>query len=148
MSAPDSGYAAIDGERPALVLPGLYNVAFDRYYTWMMFGRAPKLTLCFRIVTMGEHFEKPLQRHYNIKKLIGRASVNGRFKVGFHCDFLLEFATLFGTPARLDRIPMSNFEKHIFIAKVRTVSKGSAQREKPEGLQYSTIDELVKIKQH
>lgn len=147
MGTPDSGYAAIEGERPALVPPGLYDVAFDRYYTWMMFGRAPKLTLCFRIITMGEHFEKPLQRHYNIKKLIGRPSTNGRFKVGFSCDFLHEFATLFGAPTRMDRIPMTAFEKHIFIAKVRTVSKNSGQRQKPDGLHYSTIDELSGIRQ-
>ena len=147
MSAQQSSYAEIDGDRPALVLPGQYDVAFDRYYTWMMFGRAPKLTLCFRIMTMGEHFEKPIQRHYNVKKLIGRPATNGRFKVGFSCGFLREFATLFGTPSRLDRIPMSNFEKHIFIAKVRTVSKGSGQREIPGGLHYSTIAELTGIRQ-
>lgn len=147
MNALDNGFAALDGERPALVPPGSYDVAFERYYTWMMFGRAPKLTLCFRIVSMGEYFQQPLQRHYNVKKLIGRPANYGRFKVGFSCDFLHEFSVLFGTPQRLDRIPMSSFEKHILIAKVRTVSKGSSQREKPEGLQYSTIAELTGIKQ-
>lgn len=147
MATHDSGYGALDGERPALVPPGRYDVAFDRYYTWMMFGRAPKLTLCFRIVTFGEHFEQKLQRHYNIKKLIGPKGASGRFKCAFSCDFLREFASLFGTPSRLDRIPMTNFEKHIFIAKVRTVSKGSGQRPIPEGLHYSTIDELIGIRQ-
>lgn len=147
MAAQDSGYAAIDGERPPLVPPGLYDVVFDRYYTWMMFGRAPKLTLRFHIITMGEHFEQTLCRHYNIKKLIGRPAASGRFKVGFSSDFLREFAKLFGAPARLDRIPMSNFERHILIAKVRTVSRSSGQREIPDGLQYSTIDELCAIKE-
>lgn len=145
MSAPEAGFAQTD-ERP-LLPPGLYDVAFDRYYTWMMFGRAPKLTLCFRVVTMGPHFETKLQRHYNISKLIGRPGAGGRFKVGFCSDFLREFAQLFGAPSRLDRIPMSSFANHIFTAKVRTVSKGSGQRAIPEGLQYSTIAELTGIKE-
>jgi len=139
------GYAQTEAR--VLLPPGLYDVAYERYYTWMMFGRAPKLTLCFRIVTMGPHFGQKLQRHYNISKLIGRPGTNGRFKVGFCSDFLREYAALFGAPTRLDRIPMSNFEKHILIAKVRTVSKGSGQRDIPEGLQYSTIAELTGIRQ-
>lgn len=147
MAAQDSGYAAIDGARPALIPPGIYDVAFHRYYTWLMFGRAPKLTLEFRIVTMGEHFQEIIRAHYNVRKLIGRPAANGRFKVGFCCDFLREFANLFGAPSRLDRIPMSNFERHILIARVRTVSRGAGQKAIPDGLQYSTIDELTGIRQ-
>lgn len=147
MDAPNNGTGALDGARPPLLAPGLYDVGFNRYYTWLMFGRAPKLTLEFRILSMGEHFDQKILAHYNCKKLIGRPAVNGRFKVGFSCDFLREFSTLFGAPTRFDRIPMSNFEKHIFVAKVRTVSKGAGQRAIPEGLHYSTIDELLRIKQ-
>lgn len=147
MEATNNGIAALDGERPVLLPPGLYDVGFNRYWTWRIFGRGPKLTLEFRILTMGEHFEKKILAHYNVKKLIDRPSVNGRFKVGFSSDFLREFSTLFGAPTRFDRIPMSNFEKHIFVAKVRTVSKGSGQKAIPEGMYYSTIDELVRIKQ-
>lgn len=145
MDATNTGYAQTEAR--VLVPAGLYDVALDRYYTWMMFGRAPKLTLCFRIVTMGPHFEQQLQRHYNISRLIGRPGTNGRFKVGFCSDFLREFAVLFGAPSRLDRIPMTSFEKYILIAKVRTVTKGSGQRQIPEGLQYSTIAELTGIRQ-
>lgn len=144
MGAQD-GYAQTEAR--ALLPPGLYDVAFERYYTWMMFGRAPKLTLCFKVMTFGEYFEVPIQRHYNVAKLIGRPGTNGRFKVGFCSDFLREYAALFGAPTRLDRIPMTRFENHILIAKVRTVSKGTEQREIPAGLQYSTISELVGIKQ-
>lgn len=147
MDATNNGMAALDGKRPVLVPPGLYDVGFDRYYTWVMLGKAPKLTLVFRILTMGEHFDSEILAHYNCKKLIGRPAVNGRFKVGFSSDFLREFSSLFGAPTRFDRIPMSSFEKHIFVAKVRTVSKGSKQKAIPEGMHYSTIDELLSIKQ-
>ncbi len=146
MATQDSGYAALDGDRPALVKPGLYDVSFVSYSTWMMFGRAPKLTLTFKILTMGEYFETTLLRHYNVKRLIDRPGKFGRFKVSFHCDFLREFATLFAMPVRLDRIPMSSFENKIFVAKVRTVTKGSQQKDLPDGLQYSVIDEIRSIK--
>lgn len=147
MDAPNSGFASLDGERPALVKPGLYDISYQGYETWMMFGRAPKLTLNFKILTMGEFFETRLQRHYNVKRLIDRPGQHGRFKVTFNCDFLLEYTTLFGMPVRLDRIAMSNFEKRIFVAKVRTVTKGAHQKDRPPGLQYSVIDEIRSIKQ-
>ena len=146
MSGPDSAIAQLDGDRPVLVPPGVYDVAFDGYSTFMMLGRAPKVHLRFRIMTMGEHFEKPISRFCNVKRIIGRPGPSGRFKVGFHCDFLREFAALFGTPVRLDRIPMSNFENHIFIATVRTVEKGSRQEQIPGGLAYSVIARLRSIK--
>ncbi|GFE91327.1 hypothetical protein [Steroidobacter agaridevorans] len=147
MRGADGAIAQLDGDRPVLVPPGVYDVAFDSYSTFMMFGRAPKVHLMFRIMTMGEHFEKPLSRFCNVKRLIGRPGPWGRFKVGFHSDFLREFAALFGTPVRLDRIPMSNFENHIFIATVRTVQKGSRQEQIPGGLTYSVIAKIRCIKQ-
>lgn len=147
MNAPNNAIAQLDGDRPVLIAPGLYDVAFAGYSTFMMLGRAPKLHLRFRIMTMGEHFEKPISRFCNAKRLIGRPGESGRFKVGFHCDFLREFAALFGTPSRLDRIPMSNFENHIFIATVRTVEKGSRQEQIPNGLTYSVISKLHGIRQ-
>lgn len=147
MSTLDSGYTAIDGERPALVPPGTYDVSYCGFSTFILFGRAAKLNLQFKIVTMGEHFEKRLQRYYNVSRLIGRPGQNGRFKVGFSSDFLRDYARLFPVPTRLDRIPMSSFEKHIFIAKVRTVEKGSTQEAIPDALRYSVISELIGIRQ-
>lgn len=146
MSATDNGCAALDGERPSLVPPGSYDVSYVGFSTFILFGRASKLNVQFKILTMGEHFEKRISRYYNITRLIGRPGINGRFKVGFSSDFLREYARLFPVPTRLDRIPMSAFEKHIFTAKVRTVEKGSQQEEIPAALRYSVISELIGIK--
>lgn len=146
MSGQETGFAQIDGERPALLPLGTYDVAFCGYSTFILFGRASKLNVQFKILTMGEHFEKRISRYYNISRLIGRPGPNGRFKVGFSSDFLREYGKLFSVPSRLDRIPMSNFERHIFTAKVRTVEKGSQQENIPEGLRYSVISELIGIK--
>ena len=147
MSAQHIGFAAIDGERPSLVPPGEYDVTFCGYSTFILFGRASKLNLQFKIVTLGPHFEQPISRYYNVARLIGRPGINGPFKVGFSSDFIRDYARLFPPPARLDRIPMSHFEKHVFIAKVRTVEKGSQQEAIPDVLRYSAISELLGIKQ-
>jgi hypothetical protein len=41
---------------------------------------------------------------------------------------------------------MSAFERVIVRGRVRTVTSGSNQREIPDGLRYSVIDELVGLK--
>ena len=147
MNTSDSGYAALEGERPSLVPPGTYDVSFCGFSTFVLFGRASKLNVQFKIMTMGEHFEKRVSRYYNVTRLIGRPGPNGRFKVGFTSDFLRDYARLFPVPNRLDRIPMSSFERHIFAAKVRTVDKGAQQEAIPDALRYSVIAELIGIKQ-
>jgi hypothetical protein len=146
MNEPESGFAQLDGERPALVPPGTYEVSFCGFSTFVLFGRASKLNVQFKILTMGEHFEKRISRYYNVARIIGRPGPNGRFKCGFSSDFLREYAKLFPVPNRLDRIPMTSFEKNIFTAKVRTVEKGSKQEAIPDGLRYSVISELIGIK--
>lgn len=137
-------FAELDGERPALVPPGEYHLRFDHYETLVLFGRASKLVLWFTIITPGPYFDQArLARFYNVKRLIGRPQRNGRFKVGFNSDFLREYARLFPTPQRLDRIPMSEFSRHIVIGRARTVTKGSDQTDIPEALRYSVLEELT-----
>jgi hypothetical protein len=142
-----SGYGVLDGDRPPLILPGLYDFRFDYYETKVLFGRAPKLVLWFTVVTFGEYFDRVrLPRYYNLAKLMEKPRKWGRFKVGYKSDFLREYATLFSAPLRLDRIPMSAFEKVMVEGKVRTVSTGSKQEAIPAGLQYSVIGQLVEVK--
>jgi hypothetical protein len=142
-----SNYGVLDGDRPPLILPGVYDFRFDYYETKVLFGRAPKLVLWFTVVTFGDYFDRVrLPRYYNLTKLMEKPRKWGRFKVGYKSDFLREYATLFGSPLRPDRIPMSVFERVIVSAKVRTVSMGSKQETIPAGLQYSVIDQLVEVK--
>ncbi len=147
MNAPESGFAQIDGDRPALLPPGEYDVTFVGFCTFVLFGRASKLNVQFKVMTMGDHFEKRLSRYYNVTRLIGRPGANGRFKVGFHSDFLREYGKLFPVPSRLDRISMSSFERRILVARVRTVERGSQQDAIPDALQYSVISELIRVKE-
>jgi hypothetical protein len=145
-SAPEV-FAELDGEAPALVPPGTYELRFDHYDTAVMFGRAPKLVIWFTIISFGPYFDTvKLPRFYNVRRLIGRPSRNGRFKAGHKSDFVREYYRLFRPPGRLDRISMSPFQRHIILGTTRTVTQGADQREIPAGLQYSVIDELTGIK--
>lgn len=139
-------FAELDGDRPALIEPGEYELRFDHYETLILFGRAQKLVLWFTVVTMGPYFDTVrLPRFYNVTRIIGRPGRNGRFKVGFRSEFLREFCTLFPVklPARLDRIPMSLYSNAIIVGRVRTVTKDREQRDIPEPLKYSVIEELT-----
>lgn len=144
-SQPDvETFAELDGSRPALVEPGEYELRFEHHETLILFGRASKLVLWFTVITPGQYFDcVRLARFYNVKRIIGRPQRNGRFKVGFGSDFLREYARLFPSPTRLDRIPMSEFSRHIVVGRARTVIKGSDQSAIPTLLQYSVLEELT-----
>ena len=147
MKAPNTdAFGGIEGDRPTLVLPRTYDLRYQYYETARMFGRAQKLILWFTIAEPGDDFDRPLPRYYNITRLIGKPQKNGQFKVGFNSDFLREYATLFGLPGRLDRIPMSRFDNCFVRAKVRTVTTGNAQQDIPKALQYSVVGEIMKLK--
>jgi hypothetical protein len=147
MAAQQSDDAEVDGPRPPLIKPGVYDFRFIDWSTRYLFGRRPKLMLRFKVITMGEYFDTiTLCRHYNATRLIGKPGQYGRFKVGWHSNFLREYSTLFTNPTRPDRIAMTAFNKVVIVAKVITVTTGSDQRDIPESLQYSTISQLLKAK--
>ena len=136
----------IPDDLPPLVRPGLYQMAFVDFKTAMMFmGKAPKVIMTFRIVTMGEFFGIELNRYYNVKRIYGKPQRHGRFKPSSQGDFLREYMTLFnGKVSRLDRIPMSFFENVLIEGKVETVTR-SRGKDIPKQLQYSVINELRRV---
>ncbi|HEY1891982.1 MAG TPA: hypothetical protein VGG63_16380 [Steroidobacteraceae bacterium] len=152
MDAPNTAlpevFAELDGDRPALVEPGEYDLRFLHHETLILFGRASKLVLWFKIISMGSpYFDTvKLARFYNVKRIIGRPGRHGRFKVGFNSDFMREYGRLFRPPSRLDRISMSAFERAIIVGRAKTVTRGSDQTAIPEGLQYSVLEELTGLR--
>lgn len=44
----------------------------DYYQTAIMFGKAPKLILHFKVTSFGEGFGSWIPRYYNVQKLIGK----------------------------------------------------------------------------
>ncbi len=138
--------AIITGGDLPYVKAGTYSVAFVGYRTAIMFAKAPKLELKFKITDFGDYFETEISRWYNVQR-IGKQGANGTFKVGRNSAFIREYARLFlqQITKLLDRVPMTAFDNCIMKAKVRLVTKDGAQRELAEPLQYSVISELVSI---
>ena len=135
----------IDQNLPPLISPGKYAVMLDYYQTAVMFGKAPKLILHFKVTSFGEGFGYSIPRYYNVQKLIGKGQRNGRFKVSKSGDFLREYLSLFPAPAkRLDRLPMSQFKNVTIEAEIVTV-KESRGRSLPEPLRYSKIERLLRV---
>jgi hypothetical protein len=131
-------------EQQTIVDPGQYQMVFVSSRTALIYQRAAKLALRFRIVDPGPAFGKELERWYNVKRLIGRAGKNGGFQVGPRSDFLREYLTLFpGAGGRLDRMSLAPFRNAIVLGRVETVSQNRKQQPLPEPLRYSIIRELL-----
>lgn len=139
----------IAGPRPALVPAGTYEVVYLYDETIILAkgankGRGvPKLVLWFKVISPGEAFDAKLPAYYNVDQVEGRPRRYGGFKVGWRSNFMRDYATLFGEPARRNRIPMSRFEGCVIRAKVRTVMSTWKQKPLPAALHYSVIDELL-----
>lgn len=129
-------------ERPPLIPPGIYDLAFVSYETKSMFrGKANKLYLHFKVMDMGPAFEAELVAYYNLQWVNGK-----KWKVGFKSNFLRDYVRLFDeVPDRLDRIPMTRFKEHLIKAKVKTVTHGADQKPIHKLLQYSVIQELIEL---
>ena len=136
----------IHSDELPLVKPGMYNLCFIHVQTALMFGRAPKVVLWFKFLEAGL-YETKIPRYYNALRLIGKPRKNGQFKVGRKSDLLREFCTVFPEyrPKRLDRIPLSMYEKVIVKGRVETVEINYKQQKIPEILQYSVVTELVEV---
>lgn len=138
----------VSGDKPALVPAGIYEVVYLYDETIILAKTAnkgrgiPKLVLWFRVVT-GEHMGAKLPAYYNVDAVEGRPRKYGGFKVGWRSHFMRDYATLFGAPARRNRIPMSVFEGCVIRARVRTVMSTWKQKALPAALHYSVVDELL-----
>lgn len=128
-----------------LIPPGEYLIGFDYFETAYHFGKSPKLIMNFHVVDFGHYFETPLSRWYGVDR-IGKPSRGGTFKAKSQTSILLiEYYRCLreSVVRRLDRVPMSEWSKHVYRAKVGTVSINSQQVALPAQLQYSKIRELL-----
>lgn len=128
-----------------LLTPGRYEVCYEFHETVLLF-RQPKLVLWFRVVEMGEYFEKVIPRYYNIKRTIGKPGRGGRFQAGRSSDFVREYANAFSNRiVRLDRIAMEPFKGALLAARVRTVKKDRKQDDLAASLHYSVVEALLGV---
>lgn len=133
-----------EGSR-VFVTPGIYNVAFVDWATCILFGKAKKLALTFRIVDMGNEFGKLVIRWYNISRLIGRSGRHGRFKAAKGSDFISDYVRLVGMPTRTDRASLTKLSPLLIRAEIGTVTTNQIQNEIAEPLRYSVVRRLIGV---
>lgn len=133
-----SGEVVDDGAIP----PGNYELTYLDYRTQVAWG-IPRVVVRFKVLDPG-YMGKTLERWYRVMSLKGRPNKYGNFKVGTRSDLYREYMGLFGE-SRPDRISFSGLKGRVVIAKVRTVEIDQHQKQLGKELQYSTIDELVRI---
>jgi len=142
----DDDGPTISVECSPLVKPGNYRLGFVGYRTALVYRKAPKVALRFRIVDQGEFYETEISRWNNVKRLIGQPGKSGKFQIGRYSDFLREYLTLFPDAAdRLDRISFKPYRSNVITGRIETVTHNSRQQPLPELMQYSIIRELLEI---
>lgn len=143
----ETGIAFIEGESAPLIPPGEYDLTFQYYETAKLWGgKSQKLVLWFEIASYGSHHGKRVARYYNVKRVKGVPRKSGDFAISRNCDFVREYASLFGIPNRIDRLPMTRFKGCLIRGTVRTVRRGYTQRAIPKDLHYSVVGELLAVK--
>ena len=142
-SKSNAGSFSIEEDRYCLVPDGEYLVALDHYRTDHMFKGAPKLEMMFGMIDEG-YQGLLLPKWYNAKKAQKNRKY-GNFKVARRSNFSMDFMRLFdANPKRLDRIPMSLFENHLFMVETEQVKHNFQQANYPERLKYSKIKRIIK----
>lgn len=133
----------IRGERPALIPPGFYELAFINHRTANMFGgRVGKLLLFFHVIDQGPHFHTMLTRYFNCE-LAGKGRQGGGFSVSWTSDLVRELGRVGVFPRRRDRISFQSLQQVIVRGRVTTVERDYRQRPLPAELRYSVIAELL-----
>lgn len=144
MSAQETGFAVLADDRPPLLPPGRYTLKCVGHETKLIFKR-PKLYVWFEVMDLGEYFQVRIPRYYGIRHTVPQRKYgkNGRFAVGWKSDFVREYGLLFGEPQRPDRLAMTAFRNVLVYGKVRTVESSHSQKERPDWLKYSVVEELL-----
>lgn len=135
------GAASVD--TAPLVPPGEYHVHYLGHETSFMFNSA-KVFVHFQI-NEGEHNGVKLYRAYRVKSIKGKPRRYGSFKLGHTHELYRQFVRMTGTKERADRISLARLKGCGLRVSVRTVRKDSKQRELPEPLQYSVVDEMLAV---
>jgi hypothetical protein len=142
-----SNVATIHGgelvDAPPLIPEGRYQAAYTHHETGL-FVKSPRVFLHFRIVG-GSHDGKRLYRAFRVERLNGRARKNGTFRVRHSSELFRQFVRVTGERERPDRIALSRLKSCVLQVSVRTVTTDSRQRELPEALRYSVVDEMLSV---
>ena len=142
-----SDYFAVDGERPVLAEPGIYELRYSHYETARLHGgRAGKVVVWFTICTMGPYFERNVPAYYNATVTSAKRQRGGKFKIGWRSRLMREFALVEGLPSRTDRVSLNVLGRHLLEGRLGTVTHDGQQRSIPSAVQYSVVQAIVGVK--
>ena len=130
--------------------PGMYTVAYDTFHTENFYkgGKTPKLVLSFHVIDIGEYFETPLKRYYQVADIGKKPQKEGSFKAkGQSSQFIMEYVTCFHyVPKRRDRVPMEVWKRHGYKVRVKDVIETANQDKIPQLLKYSVIEKIIGVR--
>jgi len=135
--------ADVIGDYWPLLPAGRYLVNFQHHETSLIFNSA-KVFVHFKI-SEGEYAGARLFRAYRAHRLIGRPGKNGRFQLKPGSELYRTVCRLSPSQKRPDRISLRPWRHVIFSVSVRTVNQDARQRQLPESLRYSVVDDILSI---
>ncbi len=122
----------------------IYEATFVRHNTALAFGNSPTVFLWFKLVTPGPNFETELFRAYRVKALMGRPSkTGGQFKLSPNSLLFKDLGAIADYKLKPSRVSLSILRNCVLEVRTRTVRKGWDQKELPDWLQYSVIDQII-----
>ena len=123
---------------------GEYELRYIDYETAMYFGN-PKVILHCAIVAHDEYAGLPIDRYYNVKRLIGSPRRYGSYEALVRGHLTREYKQIIKEPTRRDRISFAAFKGKRLIGELKTVTTDHQHNELPRDDQYSRIKRLVKV---
>jgi hypothetical protein len=133
------------GKEWPLIPDGTYEAIFTGHETSLLFGRAPKIYLHFRLVCSAEHDGKELYRAYPVNALKGKPGRNGRFKLTKHQDLYKTLCRLLDLQARTDRLSLQGLKGRVLRIRTRTVKTDYRQTALPTFHWYSVVDSIEAV---
>ena len=139
----EEGGGVIEGG--CIAIPdGEYELRYIFYETGL-YWNSPKVIVYFAITDPDEYAGLPVNRFYNVKKLIGGYRKYGQFIARPRGALVREYKQLIKEPNRLDRISFKSLKGKRILARLATVPRDHNQKALATDDQYSKIAELIRI---
>lgn len=130
------------GDAPQQVPDGEYSARYLGHDTAVAF-KTGKVFLRFAIADLGPYCEIKLYRPYRVRTVVGRPGPGGKFSLNRGSDLYKDLARLLDVSRRPDRISLHSLKGRVWRIRTRTVIRDYQQRELPEVLRYSVIDQIL-----
>ena len=123
---------------------GEYEVRYIDYETAFFFGN-PKVVLHCAIVVPEQYAGLPVDRYFNVLRLIGPPRRFGNYDAPTRGDLVREFRQVVKEPDRTDRISFRPLRHRRLIVELETVKTDYHHNALPRADQYSRVKRLVRV---